>query len=138
MGLSISSKVHAAIVVACRKALPNECCGLLFGDDNRIDGFRETANVAACPDRYFEIDPAVLIAAIREDRAGGRRLIGYFHSHPNGSAEPSLHDAGAAARDGSLWIIVAGERMMAWRTVEGGERHDAFDGITLCIDDCEG
>ena len=45
-------------------------------------------NLADTPDR-FEIDPAEQIKLMRALRGAGREIIGCYHSHPNGSAEPS-------------------------------------------------
>lgn len=92
-----------------------EICGLLFGTSDRIESALATANVAARTDDEFEIDPRALIAAHRAERAGGPRLIGHYHSHPSGSALPSVRDA-AAAEPGRLWLILAGGEARLWRS----------------------
>jgi len=99
---------------------------LLFGTDEAIDGFQVADNVAEDPLSRFEIDPRALIAAMRAERAGGAKIVGYWHSHPGGDATPSATDAAMAAPDGKLWLIVAGEAVTAWRAGEGG-----FTPITL-------
>jgi proteasome lid subunit RPN8/RPN11 len=45
-------------------------------------------------------------------------MIGHYHSHPNGAAEPSRHDAAMALDTGRLWLIVASGEMRLWRVVE--------------------
>lgn len=110
---------------------PAEACGLLFGEGDRVTDWQRADNVAEDPLRHFEIDPAVLFAAFRAERAGGRRLIGYWHSHPSGDASPSLTDAAMADPDGRLWLIVTSETMTAWRAVEGGARHGRFDPVEI-------
>jgi proteasome lid subunit RPN8/RPN11 len=102
-----------------------EVCGLLFGTEARIEHVIPAANVAPEPDRAFEINPAALFAALRAERAGGARLIGHYHSHPNGRAEPSARDL-AAAEEGRLWLIVAGDVIRAWIPVDGGFREVAL------------
>jgi proteasome lid subunit RPN8/RPN11 len=92
----------------------------LFGVDGRVDAAVATANVAADPIREFEIDPVALFAAIRAERAGDIQLLGYYHSHPNGLAEPSATDQASAAADGKLWLIVAGEVVTGWRAGQAG------------------
>lgn len=99
-------------------ALPErETCGLLFGDgaarDGRITAAEPTCNVAPDPRAAFEIDPGRLIAAHRARRAGGPLVIGCYHSHPRGRAEPSPRDL-AAAVVGSLWLILAGGDARLW------------------------
>ena len=97
-----------------------EVCGLLLGRDGRVEEARPCRNVAADPARRFEIDPAALLAAHRAARAGGPAILGCYHSHPLGRAEPSACDAAAAEPNGWLWLIVAGEEIGAWRAVADG------------------
>jgi proteasome lid subunit RPN8/RPN11 len=98
-----------------------EICGLLFGGSDRIDHAEAVANVAPAPETSFELDPAALIAAYKAERAGGPRVIGCYHSHPNGRAEPSARDL-AAAEPGGLWLIVGGTELRAWRAEPGAFR----------------
>jgi proteasome lid subunit RPN8/RPN11 len=118
MRLEISREALAGIRAATAAAHPNEACGLLFGDADRITGWQGTQNVAERPDVEFEIDPAALFAALRAERAGGPQLIGYWHSHPSGVVKPSRRDAEMADIDGKIWVIVAGEDVAAWLAVE--------------------
>ena len=98
-----------------------EICGLLYGNEGRIEGAEWTPNVADDPDRTFEIEPAALFMAIRLERQGGPRLIGHYHSHPNGSAEPSPRDL-AAAEPGKLWLIIGGGQARLWYAEAGAFR----------------
>lgn len=98
-----------------------EICGLLLGSDMRIAQLRPALNVAPDPARAFEIDPAILFAALRAAREGGAMVIGHYHSHPNGSAEPSARDL-AAAEPGKLWIIVGNNVARAWLADRSGFR----------------
>ena len=102
------------------EAAPLEACGLLFGDARAILEAERCANVADEPATHFEIDPVALFAALRAERAGGRRIAGYWHSHPSGEPVPSATDTAMAAPDGKLWLIVAGERIGAWRAGPDG------------------
>lgn len=111
-----------------------EVCGLLLGDESRIDEARPAGNVAPDPARHFELDPATLFAAIRAERGGGARLVGHYHSHPNGSVEPSIHDAAAACRPGWLWLIVAGGEAALWRELPGGPVQGAFEAVRLVVE----
>ena len=79
----------------------------------------------------IEIDPAALIAAHRAARSGGAAVIGHYHSHPTGLAEPSPRDAADAAPDGSIWLIAGGGQVTAWRAVAAGRRHGRFDPLAL-------
>lgn len=92
---------------------------------------RPCENIAANPADTFEIDPAALIAAHKAQRAGGPRLIGCYHSHPNGVGEPSARDGESAWGSDTLWLIVAANRLTAWRN--GTAR--AFSRIDIEQDD---
>lgn len=127
MGLGISSCVIALIQRAAAEAAPQEACGLLFGVDG-VERASVADNVAADPARRFEIDPAALIAALRTERTGGERVIGYWHSHPSGDATPSATDAAMAAADGKIWVIVAGDAVTAWRA-GGSGLHGRFEQV---------
>jgi proteasome lid subunit RPN8/RPN11 len=101
-------------------AHPREACGILLGRDDRIEEARGCANVHPDPASHFEIDPQALIDAHRAARAGGPAVIGYYHSHPQGTAEPSAVDRASAACDGRVWAIIAGQEVCFWRDGERG------------------
>ncbi len=132
--LTLTSGVADAIATAAKKAAPNEACGLLLGREAHIDEVRETANVAQDPSRHFEIDPVALIAAHKDARAGGRQIIGYFHSHPKGPALPSATDSAMAAPDGRVWAIVGESGDIGW-FISGS---DGFTAISPRIDASSG
>jgi len=114
MMLEVSSEVIATLVGEAARAAPAECCGLLLGDDV-VRVVRAARNVAADPLRHFEIDPVVLLAAHREARTGGLRVLGYYHSHPNGHPAPSAVDCEHASGDRRVWAIVADGAVTFWR-----------------------
>ena len=130
MRLEISTEAQAAILTHAASSA-DEVCGLLFGTEARIEAVRACANVHADPARFFELDPAALLAAHRAQRSGGPRIVGHYHSHPHGHAEPSPRDAADAAPDGAVWIIAAGGRLAAYRAVAKGVLHGRFDPVVL-------
>ena len=107
-------------------ASTHEVCGLLLGHGSQVTEAVHCSNVAADPATTFEIDPAQLIAALREARAGGPQVVGCYHSHPSGTAQPSPRDAAEAAANGWLWLIVAGGKSALFRAVAGGDIHGRF------------
>ena len=109
-----------AIFTQAAEAHPHECCGLLLGEGGRITHAHPTANVHPAPATHFEIDPAALIAAYKAEREGGPRILGYYHSHPNGRAEPSPTDRASAAHDGKVWAIAANGQVRFFRDGEDG------------------
>ena len=130
MASEVTSGVIATLLEEATKAHPAECCGLLLGEGARITAVRPVANVHPWPERHFEIDPAALIAAHRDERAGGPRLLGYYHSHPNGRAQPSPEDRASASGDGRIWAIVANGSVLVWR-----DGADGFEALPLRVVD---
>ena len=119
MPLAVARSVIATLVREGARTHPNEACGLLLGTPNRIDTAVPTRNVHPTARTHFEIDPAALIAAHKAARAGGPELVGYYHSHPTGSAQPSPTDQANASGDGKVWAIVAGGEATFWRDAPG-------------------
>ena len=120
-------------IMALAQADPYEICGLLLGEEGVIRDIRPAGNIAADPARHFELDPAVLIAAHRGARKGGPAILGHYHSHPSGRAEPSVTDAASAAPDGSLWLILGGGAARLWSAGPDGQGGVAFTAISLDI-----
>lgn len=106
-----------------------EVCGLLLGRPGHVTDWRAAANVADDPARRFEIDPVALIGAHKVARAGGPAIVGCYHSHPNGSTEPSPCDAAMALVDAGLWLILAPPRFALWRAGARG-LHGRFAQVT--------
>lgn len=95
-----------------RAALPRECCGVILGGKKdrywQVSCIEKSPNLApeACRDR-FEIDPALLLRLHKASRTGGPRIIGAYHSHPNGLAAPSQTDLELSWQIGFFWLITA-------------------------------
>lgn len=120
MPVIVTSEVVGALITEARAAHPREACGLLFGTQDAITAHVPAANVHPRPHTRFEIDPRALIAAYRAMRAGGPRLVGYYHSHPHGPPEPSATDQALAARDGMIWAIVGEGAVALFRAGDDG------------------
>lgn len=131
MKFLITSGVEKQLLEAAANAAPEECCGLLLGRPGHIETAVPARNVAHDRARSFEIDPAVLLRTHREARGAGQQVIGHYHSHPNGSAEPSRRDAARALENGQLWLIIAAGSVTAWQPAAEGALHNRFHPVTL-------
>lgn len=121
MEIVLTSEVHAALLAAARAAHPHEACGLLLGEGARITAVQPAKNVHASPHTHFEIDPQALIDAHRAARAPKAcQVLGYYHSHPTGLAQPSPTDLTSTARDGRIWAIIADDEVGLWRDGDAG------------------
>ena len=128
MEIEVTRDVMNAMHAAADLAGSNEACGILLGQGAQILKFIETRNVHSYPDRHFEIDPQALIAAYKEERAGGPQVVGYFHSHPEGDAMPSQTDRECAAHDKKIWAIAAGYDVTFWR-----DEPDRFQALSFSV-----
>lgn len=110
--LYIARADFSRIEAHAKSGLPRESCGLLLGvqaDSGwHVSGVEQSRNVAP-QDRLdrFEIDPALLLRIQKAARAGGPRMIGVYHSHPDGACEPSQTDLAASWQSGMVWLITA-------------------------------
>ncbi|HET9630448.1 MAG TPA: M67 family metallopeptidase [Novosphingobium sp.] len=114
MLLTLAPSACKAMLAAAETACPAEACGLLLGVAGQVREAALAVNVHAEPLRHFEIDPAALIAAHRAARVGGPQVLGYWHSHPNGLAQPSDTDRANASGDGRVWAIIANGAISLW------------------------
>lgn len=116
----IARELLLALVHEAERAYPREACGLLLGRGERIEQVLPARNIHPSPRTHFEIDPQALVDAHRAARQGGPEVLGYYHSHPSGSAEPSAADRAQASGDGRIWAIVGRHGVAFWRDDENG------------------
>lgn len=119
----LGGEAHDAILDHARRALPDECCGLLIGQargpDTRIVRAWPARNLRQSRTRYL-IDPADHFAALRTARRAGLAVVGVYHSHPVSPPSPSPTDD-READPGLLYVIASPARgeMRAYRVDRG-------------------
>jgi proteasome lid subunit RPN8/RPN11 len=120
MEIAVTRAALERLTAEAKRALPDETCGLLLGQGNRIERIQPARNVHATPRTHFEIDPQALVDAHRAARGGGPEIVGYYHSHPEGPAGPSATDQAMASGDRRVWAIVANGDVTFWHDDEDG------------------
>lgn len=128
MTVEISSKLLAKMTDLAAAFYPREACGILVGQGERIERLIPAPNVHEQPERFFTIDPQTLIDAHRTMRGSESRVMGYFHSHPNGRAAPSAMDRKHATGRGDIWAIAARDRVTFWRDDE-----ETFTALSITV-----
>ncbi len=134
--LVLPDELAAQVLLAAARAYPDECCGLLEGKDREtgwiITAVHEAANVAENPSRHYLIDPQVQFDLMRALRGKDTRLIGCFHSHPDGVPAPSATDLAEAYEPGFLYLIAGGAAEVGFslRAYVFDERH-AFTQLEM-------
>lgn len=113
MSIQLSPEQVESIRAHGAREYPNECCGMLLG---QADGdAKEVSDVVALrnlrhdseraqellpledPGRESEknrflIDPQAQVRVEKEARSRGLDVLGYYHSHPDHPARPSIYD----------------------------------------------
>lgn len=115
--MRVPPELCARLTDLAHAALPAEACGLLLGHAGCVEALLAVRNVAASPVDAFELDPGDVVAAEQQARAHGLEIVGVWHSHPRGEAEPSEADR-RGVWSGWEQLIVAprAERVLrAWR-----------------------
>ncbi|MCK5314161.1 MAG: M67 family metallopeptidase [Anaerolineales bacterium] len=83
---------------------PEEACGLLAGQNNRILFITPVINELHSPIR-FRMDPVEQLKTFQMFEERGWEMLGIYHSHPNGPAIPSLTDIAEAYYPDAIHLI---------------------------------
>lgn len=107
----IAREALLQIVDAAEAAWPGECCGLIVGrmlPNGTVEALRAhpSANLRK-QDKQFEIDPRLWVDLARALGRGPLKVVGLYHSHPDGPAQPSAIDLEAAWGEELVWLIVS-------------------------------
>lgn len=110
VSLSIDKTIAEAITFHAAGEFPFECCGVLVGTNHggscEVTRLIHAVNVAEGDRRRnYQIDWSTLFRVTRQTRGAGESIVGFYHSHPDGSARPSRRDL-AEAWDDTVYVIV--------------------------------
>ena len=99
------TKAHAETMIdhALREA-PNECCGIVAGNNQTGAHIYPITNSAKSPYRYL-MDPQEQLNAMLDADRNGWDLLAFYHSHTHGPAYPSQVDVRMAIETGWLDIF---------------------------------
>ena len=109
---------------------PEECCGILLGTHEKGRESRVERVLPARNERRdrrgerYVVAPEDVVAAHRLAREIGLEVVGYYHSHPGGPAEPSEFDLEHAWPEFSYLILAVGRdgvrEARSWRLAPSG------------------
>jgi len=87
------------------------------------------------PTRTYQIDWKTLIETTRATRAGNESIVGFYHSHPDGSSKPSPSDQQHAWVGYSYLIVpISGAgtgEVTSWRVPSEGARFEQESIVVL-------
>lgn len=110
--IRLSEELAATIRNHGSNSFPLECVGALIGSldpefrevqearllpnsfDPSWESTIQVGNDGAGPgqERRYMIAPYTMFELLREERRTGRKILGFYHSHPNHPAKPSIFD----------------------------------------------
>ncbi|PWT90020.1 MAG: hypothetical protein C5B55_10365 [Blastocatellia bacterium] len=125
-----------AVVAHAWEAAPNECCGLIGGDETgQAQNIYRLRNVNSNPETAYEAAPEELFAAQRQMRERNEHLLAIYHSHPRANTPtPSETDVRLAYYPGAIYLIVglAGEDAIL-RAFEISEPEQSWHEVEYAI-----
>jgi proteasome lid subunit RPN8/RPN11 len=114
--VELDARVHERILEHVRAVPAEEACGILVGrveaDFVRVRRALPCSNDAPPAERgrRFAIDPRAVLNVQRELRGSEQAIVGFYHSHPDGSAEPSRTDLDYIRLwPDTAWLIVGAD-----------------------------
>ncbi|MFQ5678131.1 MAG: M67 family metallopeptidase [Gemmatimonadota bacterium] len=125
--LVIPGRLLARVREELARAYPREACGVLLGrlegEERRVTRLEASANRWPGRNDRYRLDPETLRRLLEEEEAGGPKVLGFYHSHPDARPVPSATDRKLAwpwyhylivevsrgrARDGRVWKLKEG------------------------------
>lgn len=104
--LSLPRSHSDEIIAHAREDAPNECCGLIAGNDGSATKLYRALNAEASPYRY-NVDPKDLLRIYRDIDGNGWDVLAIYHSHTHTEAYPSPTDVSLAAWPEAYYLIVS-------------------------------
>ncbi len=138
-GVIISKEAETVINRHGQAAFPNECCGFLYGKEDKERVVTLAVAVANSKEgdqkRRFEISPSDYMKAERYALENDLQLLGVYHSHPNHPAIASKHDL-AVAMPYFSYVIVSvmdGEAvdLKSWKLADTSEKTFQEESIVI-------
>lgn len=121
--LTLAQRYLDEIIAHAREEAPNECCGIIAGQDGRAVKLFRARNAEASPYRY-SVDPQDLFRIYRECEANSWDFLAIYHSHTASEAYPSPTDIRLAFWPEAYYVLVslqdaAKPVVRAFRIVDG-------------------
>lgn len=121
------------IIGHAREDAPNECCGIIAGNDGLAKELYRAINAEASPYRY-NVDPKDLLRIYRDLDDHDWDVLAIYHSHTHTEARPSPTDVRLAAWPEAYYLIVslqddAKPDLRAFRITDGEVTEEAIEVV---------
>jgi len=104
--ITLSSHLLSAMIDHARRELPNECCGVLIGQQGVFERVIPVTSIHPAPDSYF-MSPEEQVEIFTELGNNSESFLGIYHSHPKGPSDPSSMDISLAFHPDAIYFIVS-------------------------------
>ena len=130
--LSLPAEFIEEMIAHARQEAPNECCGIIAGQDGHAVKLFRANNAEASPYRY-SVDPQDLFRIHRECEANGWEFLAIYHSHTHTEAYPSPTDVRLAAWPDAYYVLVslmdADPVVRAFRITDGAVSEEPIEVV---------
>lgn len=134
--LRIATSQVSDLVAHARESAPDECCGLIGGEENgNVRNIYRLRNASASPEVAYEAAPEELFAAQREMRRRGEQLLAIYHSHPRAiTPVPSETDVRLAYYPSAVYLIIGlGGNEPSLRAFRISEQEQGWEPVEYTI-----
>jgi proteasome lid subunit RPN8/RPN11 len=122
--MKLTSGQARELIAHARDDAPNECCGMVGGNDGVASTVYRARNAEASPFRY-NLDPEDLYRILhREMEDKGEELLAIYHSHTKSPAYPSETDRNLVSYPDAIYLIISlleGEEPIRGFRMQDGE-----------------
>ena len=116
--MKIVHRVLELLAAHACEALPSECCGILLAQGNDLSTvscvLRAENAEREGPQQRYSLGHKAHIRAVEREASSDDRIVGYYHSHPDGGTQPSRCDTTQAVVGVVYLIMGIGGRSIEW------------------------
>ena len=116
--MKIVQRVLELLAAHACETLPSECCGILLAQGNDLSTVScvlpaENAE-REWPQQRYSLGHHAHIRAVEREASSDDRIVGYYHSHPDGGTQPSRCDTTQAVVGVAYLTIGIGGGSIEW------------------------
>lgn len=104
--MEIPQSIFDRMVAQAKREIPIEACGILAGQNGRIEKIYEMSN-ADNSSTHFSLKPEEQFAVVKDIRAAGLRMTAIYHSHPATPARLSEEDIRLAITSDVVYLVLS-------------------------------
>lgn len=104
--LEIPNIIFEQVIAQVKAEAPIEACGILAGNDNRVEKLYKMTNTDKRSD-HFMMEPTEQFKVVKDIRSAGLEMLAIYHSHPETPARPSAEDNRLALTPDVTYVIVS-------------------------------